>query len=203
MPFEEIPEGEPLTLTWPTENQSLFSDPSSFFARTRVNPDYGLPGWTRDCGKRFHKGCDIAPMRVEELTALERVTFTDGSTGKDFESEEPTFRPLDRVLAVCEGQVEECCREEGQSDYGLHVVLRHLWPLCGEPFFTLYAHLANINDLGDRVEEGAELGVMGLTSRITDARKWMSIAPHLHFEVWNAHQKPMNPVEFLRKFLKT
>src|SRR5262245_43255478 len=56
--FVSLPEQEHLELAWPTVNHFLRSAPDKFFARTRVNSDYGKPGWTRDCGRRAHFGCD-------------------------------------------------------------------------------------------------------------------------------------------------
>jgi murein DD-endopeptidase MepM/ murein hydrolase activator NlpD len=42
---------------------------------------------------------------------------------------------------------------------------------------------------------------MGQTSRSADARNWMAIAPHLHFEVRDADGHAYDPVEFLKRFL--
>jgi murein DD-endopeptidase MepM/ murein hydrolase activator NlpD len=187
---------ETLRITWPTPNHFLFSDPGKFFARTRVNPDYGKPGWTRDCGKRFHRGCDIAPARTTPTGNTTTVVFTDCATGQDFESIEPTLAPHDDVFRVFAGEVAEVVDDEKQSDFGKHIVVAHRWPGSGEKFFTLYAHLAEIN------MDGARLGKMGQTSRSADARNWMAIAPHLHFEVRNDDGQNYDPVEFLQKFLR-
>ncbi len=173
----------------------LFDDPGKFFARTRVNADYGKPGWTRDCGRRFHSGCDIAPVHVTATGQTTRVVFTDCATGKDFESTEPTFVPHDEVFSVFAGNVCEVVTDESASDFGKHVVIEHLWPVSGEKFFTLYAHLAKIDGTGQKI------GRMGQTSRSADARNWMMIAPHLHFEVRNAAGQSYDPVEFLRRYL--
>ena len=51
--FAPIPAGNRLGLAWPTANHSLLDAPPRFFAATRANPDYGRPGWTRDCGSAF------------------------------------------------------------------------------------------------------------------------------------------------------
>ena len=48
---------------------------------------------------------------------------------------------------------------------------------------------------------GQKLGVMGQTSRSADARNWMAVAPHLHFEVRNAAGESYDPVEFLSRFV--
>lgn len=194
--FVPLPDGERIQIVWPTPNHSLFDAPEKFFARTRVNADYGRPGWTRDCGKRFHRGCDIAPVNATATGKTTRVIFTDCATGKDFESDEPTFIPHDEVFCVFAGKVAEIVKEENASNFGKHVMIEHRWPGSGEKFFTLYAHLAEINVTGQHI------GKMGQTSRGADARNWMAIAPHLHFEVRNAVGESYDPVEFLRRFLR-
>jgi hypothetical protein len=133
-----------MVIGWPTPNRHLCDAPEKSFARTRVNPDYGKPGWTRDCGKRFHRGCDIAPVFVTATGKTTRVVFTDCATGHDFESEEPTFVPRDAVFCVFDGAVAEAVEDQSASDFGRHVVIEHKWPSSGQRFFTLYAHLSEI-----------------------------------------------------------
>jgi hypothetical protein len=192
MNFVPLPANETIQITWPTPNHFLFDATERFFARTRVNADYGKPGWTRDCGKRFHRGCDIAPVHVTPTGDTTTVIFTDCATGKDFESVEPTFVPDDDVFQVFEGKVTEVVDDESQSDFGKHVVVEHRWPGSGGKFYTLYAHLAKVTGVWR----------MGQTSRSADARNWMAIAPHLHFEVRDAAGQNYDPVEFLKKFLR-
>jgi hypothetical protein len=201
--FAPLPSDETICVTWPTPNQWLLTAPERFFARTRANADYGKPGFTRDCGKRFHRGCDIAPVEVAPTGHTTRVTFTDCVTGQDYESDEPTFLAHDPVFCVCDGVVQEVVDDENLSDFGKHVVIEHRWPGCGEKFFTLYGHLAEISvaHSSAAILRGARIGKMGQTSRSADARNWLRIAPHLHFEVWNAARRPYDPVEFLRRFL--
>lgn len=217
--FAPLPAGENLRITWPTPNHSLIDAPEKFFARTRANAVFGKPGFTRDCGKRFHRGCDIAPINVTVTGKTTRVIFTDCATGKDYESEEPTFIPHDEVCCVFDGVVHEVVDDESASDFGKHLVIEHRWPVSGDRFFTLYGHLAEflvgancIRDQTDtdksrmqfaptRVGCGQRIGAMGQTSRIADARNWMAIAPHLHFEVRNEKGEAHDPVEFLRRFL--
>jgi len=201
--FLTLPDDERLRIAWPTANHSLFEAPENFFARTRVNPDYGKPGWTRDCGKRFHRGCDIAPVKVKATGRLTRVIFTDCATNKDFESEEPTVVPHDDVFCVFDGIVAEVVAEESVSDFGKHLVIEHVWPLGGAKFFTLYGHLSEVSTspVSSRILQGAKVGRMGQTSRSADARNWMAIAPHLHFEVRDADGRSYDPVEFLKRFL--
>src|ERR1700689_1171190 len=143
--FISLPIAESIRIAWPTANHFLLDAPEKFFARTRVNADYGKPGFTRDCGKRFHRGCDIAPVSAMATGKTTRVIFTDCATGADFESEEPTFVPHDDVFCVFDGRVVEVVEDENASDFGKHVVVEHVWPRSGEKFFTLYAHLAEID----------------------------------------------------------
>jgi hypothetical protein len=201
--FLALPDGERLHIVWPTANHSLFDAPEKFFARTRVNPDYGKPGWTRDCGKRLHRGCDIAPVNVTSTGRTARVVFTNCATNADFESEEPMFVPHDDVFCVCDGIVTEVVTDESISDFGKHVVIEHAWPRSGTKFVTLYAHLSEASTfpVSSQILQGAKVGQMGQTSRSTDARNWMLIAPHLHFEVRDADGRSYDPVEFLKRFL--
>jgi murein DD-endopeptidase MepM/ murein hydrolase activator NlpD len=201
--FLTLPDDERLSIAWPTVNHSLLDAPEKFFARTRVNPDYGKPGWTRDCGKRFHRGCDIAPVEVTATGQSTRVIFTDCSTNKDFESEEPTFVPHDDVFCVLDGVSTEVVTDETVSDFGKHVVVQHVWPRSGAKFLTLYAHLSEVSGLlpSSRILRGTRIGRMGQTSRSADARNWMAVAPHLHFEVRSPNGRSYDPVEFLKKFL--
>lgn len=192
--FVPLPADEPLRAVWPT--------PGREFARTRVNPDYGKPGWTRDCGRRFHRGCDIAPQHVTPTGKTTRVIFTDCATGKDFESDEPTFVPHDDIVAACDGVVHERVTDETASDFGRHIVLAHRWPRSGAAFYTLYGHLSVAAVSGQRsaVSCGQRIGMMGQTSRSADALNWMLIAPHLHFEVRDADGQAYDPAEFLRRY---
>ena len=199
--FLPLPSDAALQIGWPTLNHFLLDAPEKFFARTRVNADYGKPGWTRDCGKRFHRGCDIAPVKVTATGRTTRVIFTNCATNNDFESEEPTFVPHDDVFCVFDGRVVEVVDNENASDFGRHVVIEHSWPRGGGKFFTLYAHLSEISVTGSSVMSGQRIGKMGQTSRSADARNWMAIAPHLHFEVRDAEGRAYEPVEFLRRYV--
>src|SRR5476649_2336540 len=129
--FLPLPTGQVLSIAWPTPNHFLLDAPEKFFARTRMNADYGKPGFTRDCGKRFHRGCDIAPVEVAATGKTTRVIFTDCATNTDFESEEPTFVPHDDVFCVLDGRVVEDVEDESVTDFGKHVVIEHVWPRSG------------------------------------------------------------------------
>ena len=200
--FVPLPAGVVLCAAWPTPSRGLFAAPDSYFARTRANPSYGLPGFTRDCGRRFHRGCDIAPVAPVPTGGTTVVTFSDCALGTEYDSEEPTFACNDPVFAVAAGVVAEAAEDAGASLLGRHLLLEHRWPGGGRPFYTLYAHLQAVTVApGDQVAAGARIGTMGQTSSSADARNWMAIAPHLHFEVWDEARRPCDPVEFLRSFL--
>jgi hypothetical protein len=194
--FDPLP-APPPPLAWPTGRRDLFTAPEFYFARTRANPEYGRPGWTRDCGKRFHRGCDIAPARVVETGRVTTVLFSNCEDGREYPSEEPVVEPDDDVFAVCPGEVVEVNTQASESDFGIFVVLHHAWP-DGGAFFTLYGHLAETGvRLGQVVRAGAPLGRMGTTSRSADARNWMAVAPHLHFEVVAGSGGAHDPAAFL------
>ena len=60
--------------------------------------------------------------------------------------------------------------------YGKAVVIEHSFSYQGEPLFTLYAHLDEIQvEEGQEVEVGEQIGLLGTTGKTT--------GPHLHFEV--------------------
>ncbi len=200
--FQSLPEAESLVLAWPTLRRDLFQDPDGYIARTRANPDYGKPGWTRDAGRRFHRGVDIAPLRAQATGRTVRVMFTHPVTGEEYPSKEAVWIPEDQVFAVADGFVDEAVNQEAVSDFGLHVVLRHVWPGSGSTFFTLYGHLGSVLvKTGQHVQAGTLLGGMGCTSRIADARNWMAAAPHLHLEVRDEQQRRYDPLAFLRRYL--
>lgn len=200
--FQPAPEDESFQIAWPTPRHDLFSHPQSYFAATPANPDYGRPGWTRDGGKRFHGGVDIAPLRRRSGGRTVTLLFTDLATGREYPAEAPTWIPEDEIYCVADGVVAEAVLREEDSDFGLHVVVRHAWPRAGTSFFTLYGHLAEVGvSAGQPVGAGTCLGRMGGTSRIADARLWLAAFPHLHFEVRDAQQRRHDPLEFLGRFI--
>jgi murein DD-endopeptidase MepM/ murein hydrolase activator NlpD len=60
--------------------------------------------------------------------------------------------------------------------YGLAVTIRHDFGYQGHQIYTIYAHMDRIDvKVGQRVETGTQLGIVGLTGNTT--------GPHVHFEV--------------------
>lgn len=201
--FQPLPEDEPLGLAWPTTRRDLFTHPEDFVVQTPANPDYGKPGWTRDAGQRLHRGVDIAPARRCPSGRSVTLTLTDLVTGLEYPAELPGWLPEDEVFAVADGVVEETVTREEESDFGIHVVLRHTWPRCATDFFTVYGHLRSVTvRAGQAVSAGTRLGELGATSRILDARNWLAAFPHLHFEARDAEQRRYDPLEFLRRYLR-
>lgn len=201
--FVDLPDDPALRLRWPTRNQALHNEPSRFFARTRANPDYGRPGWTRDCGKRFHRGVDIVPVDPVPTGRNTTVMFSDCDHDREYESREPTWTVDEEIFAVAEGVVDEINTDPEATTLGCYVLMRHRWPDSGQPYFTLYAHLASVNvKVKENIPAGHIIGRMGQTSSSPDARNWMAIAPHLHFEALDAEFNNYDPAEFLRKFLR-
>jgi murein DD-endopeptidase MepM/ murein hydrolase activator NlpD len=86
------------------------------------------------------------------------------------------------VLAAASGEVVWAgwglfYNSENQNDpYGQAVAIRHDFGYDGQRLFTIYAHMEEVDvSVGQRVEAGSQLGLVGETGRVT--------GPHLHFEV--------------------
>ncbi|MEK6256450.1 MAG: M23 family metallopeptidase [Chloroflexota bacterium] len=66
--------------------------------------------------------------------------------------------------------------EEPEDPYGLAIAIEHDFGFDGQPIYTAYAHLSEINvERGERVQIGEIIGKSGQTGNVT--------AAHLHFEV--------------------
>ncbi len=88
------------------------------------------------------------------------------------------------VVASGDGVVRKA---EFNASYGYHVVMKH--PATG--YSTLYAHLSEIPRHirpGKEVKRGEVLGISGSTGRST--------GPHVHYEVRDADDNPINPILF-------
>jgi hypothetical protein len=88
------------------------------------------------------------------------------------------------VVAAAEGVVIEAGTKGG---YGRYVALRH-----AEGLVTVYAHLGEIGadiETGAEVATGQPIGKIGSTG--------VSTGPHLHFEIRDAQDRPLNPALFL------
>lgn len=110
---------------------------------------------------------------------------TDPFTGKKAWHNGVDFagKPGSDVIAIAGGVVTA---SEKRYGYGLMVEINH-----GNGFATRYAHNAeNLVAVGDVVEKGAAIALMGSSGRST--------GPHVHFEVLR-NGKPMNPARYINR----
>lgn len=201
--FVTPPPGQLPPLQWPTERSDLHCAPDAYVARTVWNPLYGMPGWTRDLGRRFHRGCDIAACRVSPTGRTVGVMMTDPRTGEDVPFEGSAWMPSEQVFAIADGVIETVEPNPDAGILGCHMVLRHPAATPSAPDWrSLYAHL-NPPGLapGTRVAAGTPIGTIGQTSSSEDARKWMALIPHLHFEVFADSGAAYDPYRVLVRHL--
>lgn len=87
------------------------------------------------------------------------------------------------IIATAAGIVTESGRRSG---YGLMVEVQH-----GNGFVTRYAHAKELNvSIGDVVEKGQKIAIMGSTGRST--------GPHVHYEILK-HGKKINPNYYIQR----
>ena len=168
----------------PTPNDKLLGeDQPGYVARSRTNPEYGLPGWTRSEGQRFHKGVDILPVRYEKTKETVRIQYYDPRTGRSFAKSEPVLVPKDEIFAILDGVVMVANKYEQRSGYGRYVMIEHQFA-DDTRFISMYAHL-NWPEVtaGDPVKLGDRVGWMGCTSSSSGGRSYLKAIPHCHFEV--------------------
>lgn len=211
----------------PTPNDQIINeDCLGYAARTPGNETYGMPGWTRNFGGRFHKGIDILPTKWTTTSENIEIEYVDSKTRKSFTRIEKVKVPQDEVYAILDGTVVVENTDPKKSGYGKYVVLEHKWA-DGTRFLSMYCHLSQVDiDQGDIIAQGTQIGVMGQTSSNAGGRKFLKAIPHMHFEVGRVinenfastktskglypvnfsgkydprNMQPYNPVEFLRKF---
>ncbi|OGL45733.1 MAG: hypothetical protein A2161_12065 [Candidatus Schekmanbacteria bacterium RBG_13_48_7] len=111
-------------------------------------------------------------LRADPLTG--KKTFHDGIDISH-------WFPNIEVWAAAAGTVEFSGIKSG---YGITIRIRH-----DNHFETVYCHLKiAFTNIGDTVQEGETIGIMGKTGRTTGV--------HLHFEV-HLDGTPVNPLEYL------
>jgi murein DD-endopeptidase MepM/ murein hydrolase activator NlpD len=145
----------------PTSNRALFEPGGEerYFVgtagRTWVSGTFGC---VRSEGWQMHEGIDIR------------------ATARDRHGE-----PTDPITATADGTVAYVNRRPSLSNYGNYLVLRHV--VEGIEIYSLYAHLAAIEDLkpGQSVKAGQRIATMGRTA---NTREGISKdRAHLHFEL--------------------
>ena len=155
-----LPAQIPGPIAWPTPNPAFMQgrDISAFVQPTvsgRVSS--GLYGCVRNDGYRFHEGLDLFPIY---------------RTPKG-EADEP-------IYAIMKGIVVYRNDVGSRSSYGRYVVLEH--PDADLPVYTLYAHLASVDDaipVGTVVEAGTVIGQHGRSASYAIPKE----RAHLHFEI--------------------
>jgi murein DD-endopeptidase MepM/ murein hydrolase activator NlpD len=226
--FAEFPAaGLTQTPVLPTPNVKIFGDGyDGYAARTPGNETYGMPGWSRNFGRRFHKGVDILPTKWTTTNEKVEIEYVDNKTRNSFTRVENVKIPQDEIYAILDGKVVVENTDPLRSGYGKYVVLEHRWA-NGTPFLSMYCHLARVEvDEGDIIERGTKIGVMGQTSSNAGGRRFLKVIPHVHFEVGRVindnfaatktsqqlyppnfsgkydprNMQPYNPLEFLKKF---
>lgn len=211
----------------PSPNTNLNEEKAKgFAARTRTNETYGMPGWTRSLGKRFHKGVDVLPIEIEKRDQTVRIEYTDPKTGRSFSKNEPVLVPKDEIYAILDGVVVVANGNESRSGYGRYVMIEHKFA-DGKPFVSMSAHLDRLEvGVGDAVRKGARIGWMGRTSSNSGGRTYLKAIPHCHFELGRVinpdfasttaarklypamlggkydprNIQPYNPIQFLREY---
>lgn len=183
LPVMGLSQTEPLNLALPTDNDAIFhgGGPEFYqyidreFKGEKSNPwEGGQYGFVRNpvetpagiVYSRFHEGIDIRPLQ------------------RDARGE-----PLDLVRAIAAGVVVHANLAPGHSNYGKYVVVEHRWGGCS--YYSLYGHLSSITvQVGQRVQQRAELGVMGHTGEgLSQARAHLHLELNLmlsrRFELWH------------------
>ncbi len=211
----------------PTPNTHILEGNTTHYAaRTRTNEEYGMPGWTREMGSRFHKGVDIVPVEYEHGSQTVQIDYYDPRTHRSFSKREPVLIPKDEIFAILDGEVVVANQNPARSGYGRYVMIQHHFA-DGDPFISMYAHMDRLDvQEGDRVTRGCHIGWMGRTSSSPGGRRYLMAIPHCHFEVGRVinvrfantmaarmlsppmlggrfdprNIQPYNPVEFLTKF---
>lgn len=88
------------------------------------------------------------------------------------------------IISIADGQVAKTGIDKG---YGIYIIIKHQLP--EETFYSVYAHLSQINALPDQeVAEGDIIGLEGGDPE-KDMFPGVSTAHHLHFEI----RSSMNP----------
>ncbi|MFA9557708.1 peptidoglycan DD-metalloendopeptidase family protein [Evansella sp. AB-rgal1] len=131
----------------------------------------------------------IRPTTVTRVTSGFRTPSRPNHHGVDFA--EPGYHP---IFATADGIVS---RSYISTSYGEVIMIRHT--INGETWESVYAHLRSGSrsvDVGNRVTQGMQIGVMGDTGDAT--------GQHLHFElhrgIWNQNKtNAVNPLHYFEE----
>jgi len=115
-----------------------------------------------------------------------RITSRFGMrNGRPHEGVDIAGRRGTNIAAAAAGKVTFSGWQRG---YGRTVIISH----ASGRYSTLYAHLSDIDvDKGDWVATGESIGEVGASGRAT--------GPHLHFELRDKREIPVNPLPYLKR----
>lgn len=176
------PEPSPTFIATGTPATILFNDPTQEpvpVASWRP-PLYPDP-WAPSLYDHFYFASPIAANQVNTLVSDYRyggVAFEDVvHTGVDIPA--PRGTPIQAAgpgVVILAGYGEFQGGYDLKDPYGLAVTIKHDFGYQNRPLYTIYGHMSEVNVVvGQHVETGALLGLVGETGRVT--------GPHLHFEV--------------------
>lgn len=101
----------------------------------------------------------------------------------------------DRVVAALPGKVVKSDDTSDPNGYGGQILIRH--EIDGKVFYTRYAHLRKRYVVSnENVTQGEKIGEAG--GGEDDPHKGRATGSHLHFELLDAGQKPMDPEPYLK-----
>lgn len=101
----------------------------------------------------------------------------------------------DRVVAALPGVVIKSDDTSDPNGYGGQILIKH--DIDGKIFYTRYAHLRKRYVVtNEKVGQGERIGEAG--GGADDPNKGRATGPHLHFELLDYGQKPIDPEPFLK-----
>jgi Peptidase family M23 len=101
----------------------------------------------------------------------------------------------DRIVAALPGIVVKSDDTSDPNGYGGQILIKH--NIDGKIFYTRYAHLKKrYVQTNENVTQGEKIGEAGGGDK--DPNKGRATGPHLHFELLDYGQKPINPEPYLK-----
>ena len=101
----------------------------------------------------------------------------------------------DRIVAALPGVVIKSDDTTDPQGYGGQILIKH--DIDGKIFYTRYAHLRKRYVVSNEtVSQGEKIGEAG--GGENDPNKGRATGPHLHFELLDYGQKPIDPEQYLK-----
>lgn len=119
-------------------------------------------------------------MRIHPIS--KKYTMHNGIDLKKITSADPVYSLLDGVVLSTSAKSSGC---------GIGIKIGHDIDSDGKyDYYTRYCHLnSKLVSTGDKVMNGQQIGIMGSTGNST--------GPHLHFEIHDSNDTPVDPVPYL------